>query len=678
MVLTYIKHVCITLLVFLYSSSILANTDVRILVDISGSMKQNDPNNLRQPAIELLIDLLPDDSKAGIWSFGEYVNMLVKHDVVNEDWRKKAKAELGNIYNLGQRTHLVEVLQKAAFDFDYSTYQSGTQFILLTDGMVDISKKEQENELERDRILTQLLPLFAKKEAVLHTIALSTVRICVLEQMALKTSGVADIAYNADDLMPIFLRALDSFQEQPRLPINDNVFLVDERVQEITALIFHDSQSVVLQAPSSKKLDRFAIDDNVNWKATEQYDLITIKRPEAGNWKIDGQLGPLSRISVLSDLNLEVTPLSNNVFDMDLPQIKAWLLSEEALVKDDNFLNLLNVDLKIDGPDQSIVVDMQKQNAQFISPRADQLEHGVYSFNVYVDGQTFKREYVQSVSVRPLFSAQVTPQEGSYLLDVYKNDQSLDDQKVELSVTLKQDTNSDVQPITNIGPGHWQIEINDRWQQGEYLLKVNANYQRPFQVVKNQPLFEQTLSFPISQAQRFKIDQPVTSQSPSGLDLPANPELLPESTIPTQTETEFEVVIGEMPVITAKVDLQATTDATETKVEQMPSAQPNTSEPMVQEKSTAQSSQEESLDSSTALPKPPQKPEVVDESLSLTAIIIATSAGITVLLAAFFVYRWAENKTLNHPDDNQPDQAAADLSEQTEPSRCLRTGFGSS
>ncbi|HHZ88741.1 MAG TPA: hypothetical protein EYN61_07030, partial [Chromatiaceae bacterium] len=44
--------------------------DVRVVVDISGSMKKNDPQNLRVPAVRLLVSLLPQGTQAGIWTFG--------------------------------------------------------------------------------------------------------------------------------------------------------------------------------------------------------------------------------------------------------------------------------------------------------------------------------------------------------------------------------------------------------------------------------------------------------------------------------------------------------------------------------------------------------------------------------------------------------------------------------
>ena len=41
-------------------------TDVRVLVDVSGSMKKADPKAVRGPATALLATLLPDQSQAAI------------------------------------------------------------------------------------------------------------------------------------------------------------------------------------------------------------------------------------------------------------------------------------------------------------------------------------------------------------------------------------------------------------------------------------------------------------------------------------------------------------------------------------------------------------------------------------------------------------------------------------
>ena len=60
--------------------------DVRVLVDVSGSMKNADPKAVRGPATALLAALLPDRSKGGIWLFGSDVRELVPYGPVDARW----------------------------------------------------------------------------------------------------------------------------------------------------------------------------------------------------------------------------------------------------------------------------------------------------------------------------------------------------------------------------------------------------------------------------------------------------------------------------------------------------------------------------------------------------------------------------------------------------------------
>ena len=53
--------------------------DIRILVDVSGSMKKTDPLNLRVPALQVLTQLLPEQAHAGVWEFADDANLVVPH-----------------------------------------------------------------------------------------------------------------------------------------------------------------------------------------------------------------------------------------------------------------------------------------------------------------------------------------------------------------------------------------------------------------------------------------------------------------------------------------------------------------------------------------------------------------------------------------------------------------------
>ena len=91
-------------------------SDVRVLIDVSGSMKKTDPQNLRKPAVDLIVRLLPDKSRAGIWTFGNDVNMLMPHKPVDENWRKQAAPKANQINSVAMFTNIGKALDEVSFD----------------------------------------------------------------------------------------------------------------------------------------------------------------------------------------------------------------------------------------------------------------------------------------------------------------------------------------------------------------------------------------------------------------------------------------------------------------------------------------------------------------------------------------------------------------------------------
>ena len=147
-------------------------SDVRVLIDVSGSMKKNDPKNLRAPALRLITRLLPNKSVSGTWIFGEHVNMVVPHDVVDKSWKQKAQQQSNKIHSLGLFTDIEQVLKEATQDVSNdATYKRS--IILLSDGLVDISKDKVYSDESRQRILDDILPVLKDLNIAVHTIALS-------------------------------------------------------------------------------------------------------------------------------------------------------------------------------------------------------------------------------------------------------------------------------------------------------------------------------------------------------------------------------------------------------------------------------------------------------------------------------------------------------------------------
>lgn len=171
LLLSFISGFCLLISPsIVYADQPLAS-DVRVVIDISGSMKKTDPHNLRKPAVDLIVRLLPDKSKASIWTFGQSVNMLVAHRMVDDAWRKEAIEKAQTINSVALYTNIGGALEKASAVTSASGYQ--THIILLTDGVVDIDPEAVVNMKERSRILKEILPGIKSSNYKVHTISLS-------------------------------------------------------------------------------------------------------------------------------------------------------------------------------------------------------------------------------------------------------------------------------------------------------------------------------------------------------------------------------------------------------------------------------------------------------------------------------------------------------------------------
>lgn len=396
-------------------------TDVRVVIDISGSMKKNDPANLRQPALELLLQLLPETSKAGVWTFGQHVNMLVPHREVSDTWKAGASSQATKISSNGLFTNIGEALEKAAYDHQVPDDGYQTHIILLTDGMVDISKDPQENQAERQRILQKVLPVIQSSGYTLHTIALSDhADQELLDELALGAKGVSAVAHSADELMKVFLRIFDQTAPAEQLPLTDNRFLVDSSIEEFTALIFRQpgSPATRLISPDGAEYQFEHKTDDAKWYRTDQYDLVTLQQPLEGEWIVLADIAPDSRVTIVSNLNLFIKPLPNNVFWDQTLDLSLRMQDQEGPITDADFLQLLTVTgavHQLDSADtQDDVSGHQQIWQQILSegpPPADGVysarldvfhEAGSYKLSVVVDGKSFQRQLTHYLQVREI------------------------------------------------------------------------------------------------------------------------------------------------------------------------------------------------------------------------------------------------------------------------------------
>ena len=474
-----------------------AKPDVRVIIDISGSMKQNDPQNLRRPAMELLVQLFPEQSKAGVWTFGRWVNMLVKHQQVDQQWREQALPEAQKINSVALHTNIPEAIAKAVTDLEELDPAYRTSLILLTDGMVDISKDPAVNRGARQRVLEEILPRLKQAGVTVHTVALSrNADTELMDSLALETGGLSAVAVTADDLTEIFLQAFDAAAPAEQLPLAGNTFLVDSSVEEFTALVFRKAGSppALLVSPDDSQYSAESKNQDVRWFSKQNYDLITVKRPYEGEWKIVADLEPNSRVTVVSDLSLSVSRLPINQYLGQQPQLQAKLMEQGKPLARSELLDMVDLRLRVtrqlDGKqwDQVLGADQPVPEDGVYTAALTMLEQaGIYQVEVIADGKTFTRQQTQRIKVHEAFASSVSSRANEkqieYSVSLQSQNPGLYVSKTQvMAVITRPDGGSAMKPaelgadatwtVTEVGGNHSGdysvvFEVEGRYQDGE-------------------------------------------------------------------------------------------------------------------------------------------------------------------------------------------------------------------
>lgn len=468
--------------------------DVRLVIDVSGSMKRNDPNNLRQPAVELLVRMVPDGAKAGVWTFGQSVNMLIPHRTVNAEWRAVAARKAGDINSVGLFTNIGGALETAAYDLQKRDPSYLTSVILLTDGMVDISKSAAENEAERRRVVEQVFPSLKQAGYKVHAVALSDeADMALMEKLALTTGGTFAVANTADDLMKIFLRAFDQAVPSQKVPLQNNRFLVDSSIDEFTALIFRTdpAEQTRLIGPDQLVMRSDKFPKDVSWLRTRTYDLVTVKDPYEGEWQIVAAFGPESRVTVVSNLALRVKTLPNNLVLGASETLSFVLYADGKAVTDRTFLGLLQVNASlrygrtedaVAEPVWSTTVagDSADDKGVFTIPLPTLEKMGVYDLQLSVDGKTFQRQFSHRISVREPFSVHLEDKYDSngvlqHLLTVRAHSEQIDPHQTQVAASVINPIRRRlVRPMELVDTGEWRTTVPMDYP-GEYKITVQVS-----------------------------------------------------------------------------------------------------------------------------------------------------------------------------------------------------------
>jgi uncharacterized protein (TIGR03503 family) len=395
--------------------------DFRIVIDVSGSMKQTDPQNLRVPALKLINGLIPTGSRAGVWTFGRYVDMAVKWGKVDDNWRKQADLGADKIHSNALLTNIESALARASVGWDKPDSKTRRILLLLTDGKVDISSDPDKNAKSRASVLNQSLAKFKSSGAQIHTIALSRgTDEVLLKQLALETEGSFAVAQSADELQKVFFKMFERASEPDTVALKGKEFSIDASIKEMTLLIFRSpgSQPTILIPPDSPAISVHKT-RGARWRSGQGYDLITVKKPAAGTWRIDAVLDPDNRLMVVTDLKLQVSGIPAYSTPREAFKIAAELFNRNKKISKNSFLRFVDFDLThidVDGSESRRALthtSERKDKGQYLYRLEQKLAEGMHSFVVAADSTTFNRSKRFDMRVQWPVEVKIEPQQAA-------------------------------------------------------------------------------------------------------------------------------------------------------------------------------------------------------------------------------------------------------------------------
>ena len=433
--------------------------DIRLVVDVSGSMKQNDPNRLSGSALELMVSLLPSGVSSGLWTFGRDVENILPTAEVDEAWRQRAQTLKPALVDYQQYTD-IELAIRTAANAEPSSGEK--HLVLMTDGVVDVpapqGNKQAADAASRQRLLEELAPELAEQGVVIHTIAFSPgADLSLVEQLSAMTDGLNTVAENPEALLRAFLDVLDRIFPGGQVPLDKGRFSIDEQVDSFSALLFHDPDAppLALVSPDGQRYTAEDHPETIQWQAQDRFDVITVPSPDSGEWHIEGEIGEDSRINVDSSLTLRANEMPTTLYQGFQTPIEAWMASRGQPLTEEESAGL------------DIVAELRKTNGEVIQSVTLQREEdnryrgtlppletlGNARLTLTARGEGYARQLDQAINILPAIDARFDEEAGRVVLRSEHPRITVDNTQIEARLQ------GETLEVTPVSDKRWRIDL---------------------------------------------------------------------------------------------------------------------------------------------------------------------------------------------------------------------------
>ncbi|MDH5518561.1 MAG: VWA domain-containing protein [Gammaproteobacteria bacterium] len=374
--------------------------DAVVIIDSSGSMKQSDPKSMRKPAAKLFISLLGENDRVSIMSFSDngypitYLNTLDNDENIQRTLKATDKVSTKGIY-----TNIHAAVERGYKILSENKSEHDQVIILLSDGKMDIGNPAKSNELSR-RLLEETIPKLNKSGIKVYSIAFTEESDRdLLTTLAERTEGFCKVATNDKDLHLAFTSIFEQSKQPDMLPLTENKFLADKSIREITIVANKASadSKIFLEDPKQTRFDATVTDKNIKWFISDTFDMITIKKPLEGEWKIlfsDNN----NKAYIVADMKMQSKFDFEEVNNISKLQAQAWLEKEDKIVTEAAILDSIQASIELSAPSEQtktipmgLAINDEKLSGVFLANNKPE-ERGTYFATITLKSQTFERQ----------------------------------------------------------------------------------------------------------------------------------------------------------------------------------------------------------------------------------------------------------------------------------------------
>lgn len=380
--------------------------DIVLLMDSSGSMRKTDPQLYRKPAARLFISLLGEDDRIAVFSFGDSAKRLLPLTENSKKNRQKLFQAVDKVSSDEFSTHIHEAVKKGLAEVQSSPGKNRI-LILMSDGKLTLGSKEKDDAALRE--LSTLLPELAKENIKLYTIAFTEMSdVKLMEEMARATGGFFRMAKTDQDIHTIFAALFEKIKSPNAIPLEGDTFLIDPHIQEAILLITKKpGTSTVLFGPAGEKHSQEKFGKNLNWHRSKIFDLISIKNPAQGKWRVRLSSKVGNRIFVVTNLSLNSSLEKNFVTPGEEIRTDAWLERDGEKLTEKEFLEQISFAAEVTGPDgkmQRLILSEtsaggnEKARGGTYSSTFLIDQKGEYAVRIVAESKAFRREKIHQFS----------------------------------------------------------------------------------------------------------------------------------------------------------------------------------------------------------------------------------------------------------------------------------------